>query len=189
MPEALWQQLLCIKTLHHAHVPQRQVCVGWLTIRAPSELIVIGFAWLLQFCGWITAFVAQTYAEDEDVFKALNAPPLLDFGNLLRVIWMAIWAELLLVFLLPIVMFTKLRLHMLIIALSTAGLVLASIATSATIYLVDLPYKSVTAVGSGYLVLAIANGLTVVYYAIAYDNHGDVAPRAMTADDTIVNKA
>ncbi|WFD21016.1 hypothetical protein MCAP1_003271 [Malassezia caprae] len=160
-----------------------------LNAKAPSELIIIGFAWLLQFCGWVTAFVAQTYAEHEDVFKALNQPPLLDFGNLLRVVWMAIWAELLLVFLLPIVVFSKLRLHMLIIVLSTAGLVLASIATSATIYLVDLPFKSVTAVGSGYLVLAFANGLTAVYYAIAYDNRSEVAPRVAACDDTIVNKA
>ncbi|SHO79757.1 Uncharacterized protein MSYG_4107 [Malassezia sympodialis ATCC 42132] len=160
-----------------------------LNSMAPSELIIIGFAYLLQFCGWFTAFIAQTYAEHEDVFKLLNQPPLLDFGNLLRVVWMAIWAELLLVFLMPVVMFSKLRLHMLVIVLSTAGLVLASIATSATIYLVDLPYKSVTAIGSGYLVLAMANGITAVYYSIAYDNQTERVPRAVAADETVVNKA
>lgn len=139
----------------------------------------------------MTAFVAQTYAEHENVFNTLNtlSPP--SFGNLLRVVWMAIWAELLLVFLLPAVMFTKLRLHMLTMLLSTAGLTLASIATSATIYLVDLPFKAVTATACGYLVLALANGITATYYAIAYDNRTEVVEARTTSvdQDTGVNKA
>ncbi|WFD28584.1 hypothetical protein MNAN1_003597 [Malassezia nana] len=159
-----------------------------LNSMAVSELVVVGFAWLLQIAGWVTGFVAQTYAEDKGVFDTLNqlAPPTM--GNLLRVVWMAIWAELILVFLLPILMFSKLRLHMLTMLLSTAGVALASIATSATIYLEDLHLKAVTATACGYLLMAIANGLTLLYYAIAYDNQ-PTRVVAHPAEENVQNKA
>lgn len=147
----------------------------------------MGFAWILQIAGWFTGFIAQTYAESKDVFETLNKSSL-DFGNLLRVVWMAIWAELILVFLIPIVMFSKLRLHMLTMLLSTCGLALASIATSATIYLEDLGFKAVTATACGYLLMAIANGLTVVYYAIAYDNQPTQVV-GHSAEENVHNKA
>lgn len=84
-----------------------------------------------------------------------------------RHVWFTIFLELAWLILLALSVFMHTRFQMLIIIFSAIGVILSVLATDQSIY---SSWGSLAAMGAGYLLLAIANLLVLLYYCFAYDN-------------------
>lgn len=123
--------------------------------------------------GWFTAFISQCVAESNGLLRPGIRHP-----------WFTIWVELFLMVAIGVSLVIEARLNLLIIALTVIGVSMSVLAVDITIY---SDYGSLEGMAAGYLIMAIANLLILIYYCIVHDNgHGGFEDKGSPFNHTTV---
>ncbi|WFD18043.1 Transmembrane osmosensor [Malassezia caprae] len=119
-------------------------------------MIVAICATFLAIVGWLTAFISQCTAESNSN---------LDRGE--RHVWFTIWVELYLIVAMPIFLFMGVkRLFLSIVAFLIIGTGMSVLGADVGLYADE---GSLEGMGAGYLILAFANILALIYFCIFYE--------------------
>ncbi|WFD25538.1 Transmembrane osmosensor [Malassezia nana] len=113
-------------------------------------------AFFLAVVGWLTAFISQCTAESNGY---------LDRGQ--RHVWFTIWVELFLIIAIPIHLFMGVkRLSLLILSFLIMGTGMSVLGADIGLY---ASTGSLEGMGAGYLILAFANILSLIYFCLFVD--------------------
>ncbi|PKI85379.1 Sho1p [Malassezia vespertilionis] len=129
-----------------------------------TSYLVLGFGLLLGFCGWFTAFISQCIAQSDGYLEQGNRA-----GT--HHIWFTIWIELALVIaiIFMMIMGTVGFFKPLLIPFLCIGTVMSVLGADLGIYSDE---SSVAAFGAGYLLLAFANIIWLLYFAYTESTNG-----------------